>query len=275
MRLNRRARVLRTAAVATGTSAALLLPAAAAFAAEAPAAEAPAGPAAVASDQDTTTPAASDQDGTAPAPGDQDGTAPDAGDQSVFWRNVDLADGSLAKVYQDGPGRFTAYVYGGGQLIGTLESADGKPAYGENNGLHIVLRPDGTVGSWLDTVPAPRPTPKPVPTPKPAPEPKPAPHHRAEALPRTKLADGTVATFAKHVKNGPRVQVSAVNGKRLATVDARHLTAQHRGWTYKLVPQPGKHQYRLVVVDTPKQGGNSWVYDLNGRLVAKYHAQKR
>ncbi|GAA3066558.1 hypothetical protein GCM10017562_36090 [Streptomyces roseofulvus] len=250
MRLNRRARVLRTAAVATGTSAALLLPAAAAFAAEGPA-----GPAAVASDQDGSTPAASDQ--------------------AVFWRNVDLADGALAKVYQEGQGRFSADVYGGGRLIGTLVSADGKPAYGEHNGLHVVLRPDGTVGSWLDRAPNPKPAPEP--TPKPAPEPKPAPvpHGKTTTPPRTTLADGTVATFARHVKDGPRVQVAAVDGTRLATVDARHLTAQHRGWTYKLVPQPGKHQFRFVVVDTPKQGGDSWVYDLSGRLVAAYHAQRR
>ncbi|MFE6227178.1 hypothetical protein [Streptomyces sp. NPDC057854] len=215
MRLNRRARVLRTAAVAAGTSAALLLPAAAAFA----------------SDQ-----AVSDQ---APA------------GQAVFWRNVDLADGSLAKVYQDGPGRFSADVYGGGQLLGTLRSTDGKPAYGENNGLHIVLRPDGTVRSWLDRVPAPQPDPKPA---------------------QVALPGGTVATFAKNVKDGPRVQVAAVNGKRLATVDAQHLTVRHHGWTYKLAVQPGKHPYRFVVIDAPKQGGDSWVYDLNGRLVATYHA---
>ncbi|MEU3604124.1 hypothetical protein AB0E83_01445 [Streptomyces sp. NPDC035033] len=225
MRLNRRARVLRTAAVATGTSAALLLPAAAAFATEDPAG--PADPAAAASDR------------------------------SVLWRNVDLADGSLAKVYRDGPGRFSADVYGGGQLLGTLSSTDGKPAYGENNGLHLVLRPDGTVSSWLDRVPAP--------------EPKPVPHREPEA----KLADGTVATFAKNVKDGPRVRIAALDGERLATVDAKHLTVRHHGWTYKLAAQPGEHQYRFVVIGAPKQGGDSWVYDLNGRLVAQYHAQKR
>ena len=33
--------------------------------------------------------------------------------------------------------------------------------------------------------------------------------------------------------------------------------------------------FRFVVVDTPKRGGDSWVHDLSGRLVAAYHAQQR
>ncbi|MFE4311481.1 hypothetical protein [Streptomyces sp. NPDC056891] len=107
MRVTRRS--ARTAAVATGAVAALLLPAAGAFAADGP-----------------------DQ---GPDP------APTSGDQSVLWRNVDLADGSLAKVHQDGPGRFSAEIYAGGSLIDTLTSTDGQPAYGQNNGLHVVLQP--------------------------------------------------------------------------------------------------------------------------------------
>ncbi|MFL9678992.1 hypothetical protein [Streptomyces sp. KL110A] len=241
MLLNRRTRVLRTAAVATGTSVALLLPAAAAFADD-----------------------ASGDPGAA------------VRDQVSGWP---LADGSTAQVRQTGEGSYRADVVGrDGVLIGSLTSTGGQPAYGENNGLHIVLQPDGTVSSWREDVPAPVPTPKPQPKPDPAPKPapkprpKPAPHHLNA---RIKLPDGNVAIFAKNVKDGPRVQVSRTNDQRIATVDARHLTAQHRGWTYKLAVQPGKHQYRFVVVDTPKQGGDSWVYDLNGRLVAKYHAQKR
>ncbi|WP_030747609.1 hypothetical protein [Streptomyces griseus] len=31
----------------------------------------------------------------------------------------------------------------------------------------------------------------------------------------------------------------------------------------------------VFVVDTPKQGGDSWVHDLNGGLVAEHHARKR
>ncbi|MER5735543.1 hypothetical protein ABT117_07695 [Streptomyces sp. NPDC002262] len=235
MLLHRRARVLRTAAVAAGTSVALLLPAVAAFA----------------------------DDGAGSA-------EPRAAvrDRGSDWP---LADGSTAWVRQTGEDAYTADVVGrDGFLIGSLTSTGGRPGYGENNGLHIVLQPDGTVSSWKEDVPAPVPTPKPAPTPKP--QPKPAPHHRNAQV---KLPDGTVATFAERAGNGPRVQVSLAGGKRLATVDARHLTARHRGWTYKLAVQPGQHAYRFVVVGTPKQGGDSWVYDLNGRLVAKYHAQKR
>ncbi|MFJ8131458.1 hypothetical protein [Streptomyces hydrogenans] len=239
MLLNRRTRVLRTAAVATGTSVALLLPAAAAFADDAP----------------------------RPVTGqDQDQG------QVSGWP---LADGSTAQVRQTGEGSYSADIVGrDGVLIGSLTSTGGRPGYGENNGLHIVLQPDGTVSSWKEDVPAPVPTPEPAPkpVPQPKPAPKPAPHHRSV---QAELPDGTVATFARHVKDGPRVQVSSPNGKRIATVDSRHLTAQHRGWTYGLAVQPGKHAYRFVVVDTPKQGGDSWVYDLNGKLVAEYHARKR
>ncbi|MEU9856965.1 hypothetical protein [Streptomyces sp. NPDC047974] len=248
MLLNRRTRVLRTAAVATGTSVALLLPAAAAFA----------------------------DDGGAP----QDRRAA-ARDQVSDWP---LADGSTAWVRQTGGGSYSADIVGrDGVPIGSLTSTGGQPAYGENNGLHIVLQPDGTVSSWTEDVPAPVPTPKPQPKPQPKPRTKPQPKPRPKPQPQPaphrlnaqiKLPDGTVATFARHTGNGPRVQVSLTNDKRIATVDARHPTARHRGWTYELAVQPGRHAYRFVVVDTPKQGGNSWVYDLDGKLVAKYRAQK-
>ncbi|MEU2548169.1 hypothetical protein ABZ618_22475 [Streptomyces roseolus] len=231
MLLHRRTRALRTAAVAAGTSVALLLPAAAAFADDAP----------------------------RPVAGQEQA------DRGSSWP---LADGSTARVRQTGEGSYRADVVGrDGVLIGTLTSTGGRPAYGENNGLHLVLRPDGSVSSWREDVPAPVPTPKP----RPEPAPKPAPR----ALPTAGLADGTVATFARHAENGPRVQVSLGHGERVATVDPGHPAVRHHGWTYELAVQPGKHPYRFVVVDAPKQGGNSWVYDLDGKLVAEYHARKR
>ncbi|CAM5570032.1 hypothetical protein [Streptomyces tanashiensis] len=172
MRVTRRS--VRTAAVATGAAAALLLPAAgAAFAAE------------------------------APAPGE---TAATAGDQSVFWRNVDLADGSLAKVYQDGPGRFSADVYAGGSLIDTLVSEGGKAAYGENNGLHVVLRPDGTVSSWPDKAPAPKPAPTKV----------------------VKLPDGHIATFFAGKDGRPYVTLSVPGGTSWTYDFHGTLVSQHR-----------------------------------------------
>ncbi|MEU7698126.1 hypothetical protein [Streptomyces sp. NPDC039028] len=246
MRVTRRS--ARTAAVATGAVAALLLPAAGAFAADAP-----------------------DQ-GPDPAP------TPVSSDQSVLWRNVDLADGSLAKVYQDGPGRFSA----GGSLIDTLVSTDGRPAYGQHNGLHVVLRPDGTVRSWTETAPkpdpkpTPRPDPKPTPKPDPKPVPKPKPDQRKNTvrLPDAKvtLPDGNVARFFTSTSH-PRVELSQKNGRSLGSLDLTHPTAAHHGWTYKLV-DAGKHHYKLAAIDTPRQGAGSWVYDFQGRLVGKYVAQR-
>ncbi|CAM5466108.1 hypothetical protein [Streptomyces narbonensis] len=225
MRVTRRS--ARTAAVATGAVAALLLPAAAAFAADGPA-------------QDP---------------------APAGSDQSVLWRNVDLADGSLAKVYQDGPGRFSAEIYANGSLVDTLTSTDGKPAYGENNGLHVVLRPDGTVSSWLDSTPTPKPDRKPTP--------EPAPH---QASAKVTLPDGNIARFFPG-KTWPRVEITRSNGHAVGTLDLKHSASGHHGWTYKLV-DAGKHRYELAAIDTPKQGANSWVYDFQGKLIEKYTAQK-
>ncbi|MFF9196643.1 hypothetical protein ACF09L_15685 [Streptomyces sp. NPDC014779] len=257
MRFTRR--TLRTAAVATGTIAALTLPAAAAFADDQPA-PAP-------------SPDSRSQDqGEGQSQGQDQGQG--QGDQGpvvgrVFVQAYRLADGSVARVYLTTPTDYQAEIWAGGTLLDTLTTS-GQPAYGQNNGLHVVLQPDGTVSSWTDQVPTPKPDPKPTPDPKPAAKPKPKP----AALPKATLADGTVATFGKAAKNGPRVEVSTVNGKRLATVDPRHLTVRHHGWTYELAVQPGKNHYRFVVIDTPRKGGNSWVYDLNGTLVAQYHAQK-
>ncbi|MEU3748092.1 MULTISPECIES: hypothetical protein [Streptomyces] len=258
MRVTRRS--ARTAAVATGAVAALLLPAAGAFAADGPDRD----PAPTGSE-------ASDRSGTS-------GTD-DASDQSVLWRNVDLADGSLAKVYQDGPGRFSAEIYANGSLIDTLVSTDGKPAYGQNNGLHVVLRPDGTVSSWLDGTPTPKPDPKPTPKPdpKPTPKPKPAPKPVPKPAPRqasakVTLPDGNIARFHPG-KDRPRVEITRSNGHAVGTLDLKHSASGHHGWTYKLV-DAGKHRYKLAAIDTPKQGASSWVYDFQGRLIEKYTAQK-
>ncbi|MFF5919255.1 hypothetical protein ACFY8C_12975 [Streptomyces flavochromogenes] len=238
MRVTRRS--ARTAAVATGAVAALLLPAAGAFAADGP-----------------------DQ---GPDP------APTSSDQSVLWRNVDLADGSLAKVYQDGPGRFSAEIYAGGSLIDTLTSTDGRPAYGQNNGLHVVLRPDGTVRSWVETAPRP----DPAPAPKPEPAPRPAPQQKKDTVrqadAKVTLPDGNVARFFKS-KTWPRVELTRKNGRSLGSLDLKHPTAAHHGWTYKLV-DAGRHTYKLAAIDTPRQGADSRVYDFQGKLVEKYVARK-
>ncbi|MFD3698397.1 hypothetical protein ACFWUZ_19975 [Streptomyces sp. NPDC058646] len=83
---------------------------------------------------------------------------PEPADKRVLVRVEQLADGSTARVYRLGADRYQADVYGGprpgGTKLGTLDTA-GRPAAGEDNGLHIVLNPDGSLLSWLDQAPAP------------------------------------------------------------------------------------------------------------------------
>ncbi|QEV19174.1 hypothetical protein [Streptomyces alboniger] len=72
---------------------------------------------------------------------------PDA--KRVYRTTVKLADGSLAKIYKLGPHHYQADVFAHGSKLDTLD-ANGKAAYGQNNGLHVVLNPDGTVRSWVE-----------------------------------------------------------------------------------------------------------------------------
>ncbi|MCX3062330.1 hypothetical protein [Streptomyces beihaiensis] len=67
----------------------------------------------------------------------------------VYVKAVRLADGSVAKVYKLGTHHYQADIYARGAKLDTLD-ADGRTAFGENNGLHVALKPDGTVTSWLD-----------------------------------------------------------------------------------------------------------------------------
>lgn len=252
MRIARR--TLRTAAIATGTVAALSLPAAAAFADDHPV---------PGNDRQVTQEKQDPQDGGNP----RDRQRPDEQKQvdppvkRAFVQSYRLADGSVAKVYSTGTGEYAAEIWSGGTLLDTLSSTGGLPAYGENNGLHIVLNPDGSVRSWTDQVPVPDPKPTPKPDPKPTPKPKPAPH---QANARITMPDGNVA---KLYKKGPRVEFP------FGSLSAQKPTAHHHGWTYEIVPQ-GRGAYRFVVVDTPQKGGNSWVYDFDGRLVASYQGEK-
>ncbi|MEU8955298.1 hypothetical protein AB0C93_13435 [Streptomyces sp. NPDC048518] len=89
-----------------------------------------------------------------------------------------LADGhGTAKVYKLSTNHFQADLFGRGAKLGTLD-ANGRAATGEDNGLHVVLSPDGQFRSWVDQVeddPTPAPVPDPEPTPDPDPEPTPDP----------------------------------------------------------------------------------------------------
>jgi hypothetical protein len=58
--------------------------------------------------------------------------------------------------------------FANGTKIDTLV-ADGRAAYGENNGLHIAPQPDGQPTCWADRTPTPDPTPQPDNTDQPEP----------------------------------------------------------------------------------------------------------
>lgn len=115
MRSSRRTTALRTAAVVTGAVAVLALPVGSAVA------ESPTAP--------PVTPPVKER---------------------VFLTTVTLADGSVATVYRVGDRHFEADVLAGGTGLDTLVSKGGKRAHGQNNGLHVVLRPNGTVTSWIE-----------------------------------------------------------------------------------------------------------------------------
>ncbi|MFF2787524.1 hypothetical protein ACFVT6_12260 [Streptomyces sp. NPDC058049] len=68
----------------------------------------------------------------------------------AYVTTVKLADGSVAKVYKIGGSHFEADILAGSSKLDTLVSKAGAASYGQNNGLHVVLRPNGTVTSWMD-----------------------------------------------------------------------------------------------------------------------------
>ncbi|NGO74702.1 hypothetical protein G6045_03220 [Streptomyces sp. YC504] len=103
-------------------------------------------------------------------------------------RNDTLADGSMARVYKLSANHWQAVVSSGpgAASIGTLD-ANGRAASGENNGLHVVLSPDGRLTSWVDNsgAPQPAPEPKPEPTPEPDPiDPQPVPDNDQQPKPQ-------------------------------------------------------------------------------------------
>ncbi|MER7730890.1 hypothetical protein ABTX80_08390 [Streptomyces erythrochromogenes] len=235
MRSTRRT-TLRTAAVVAGAATVLALPVGSAFA-DSPAVPEPKVLPGI--EQPPVRPSADTQH--RPAPGAR-----------AFVTAVKLADGSVAKVYRIGRSHFEADVFAGSVKLDTLVGRGGAASYGRSNGLHVVLHPNGTVTSWLDGAPKP----KPKPTPKPA----------VESSVRVALPDGRIAKLV----DGPRgkyVVVSTPNGNVLGTVDLKRPSAQNDGWTYELV-RDGK-RVKFVVIDG-KGGGNSWVYDFDGRLIERY-----
>ncbi|GAA3770736.1 hypothetical protein GCM10022403_002580 [Streptomyces coacervatus] len=83
----------------------------------------------------------------------------------VLVTSAPLADGtSTARIYKVTANHYEADIYADGTRFDTLV-ANGRAAYGQLNGLHVVLQPDGQLSSWVDR--APDPTATPTPTPKP------------------------------------------------------------------------------------------------------------
>ncbi|WP_445269086.1 hypothetical protein [Streptomyces sp. DSM 41634] len=239
MRSTRRT-TLRTAAVVTGLAAVLALPVGSAFA-DSPAVPEPEVLPGI--EQPSVDPSV--EPPVKPKPGVR-----------AYVTTVKLADGSVAKVYKIGDNHFEADIFAGPTKLDTLVSKGAASAYGQNNGLHVVLQPNGTVTSWVEGAPKP----------KPDVEKDVKPEVVKESSVRVTMPDGRIAKLVDGPK-GKRVEISTPNGRALGTIDLKRPGTQHDGWTYKLV-QDGK-RVKFVVIDG-KGGGNSWVYDFSGRLIEKY-----
>ncbi|MCX4527077.1 MULTISPECIES: hypothetical protein [unclassified Streptomyces] len=259
---------LRTAAVLTGAAAVLAVPVGAAFA------DSPAGPGAESeASPGVERPTAEPTDPTGPAvpettppvttppvttPAEPTPTTPTTPAKPTkptkpvraFVATVKLADGSVAKVYKIGDRHFEADILAGSTKLDTLVSRGGAAAYGQNNGLHVVLQPDGTVRSWMEGGEKPKPV-----------------EDRVTSV-RVTMPDGRIAKLIDG-PGGKRAVISTPNGNVLGTIDLKHPSVLNDGWTYKLV-QDGKRGVKFVVIDG-KSGGNSWVYDFgSGKLIEKY-----
>ncbi|MGV4925960.1 hypothetical protein K2224_17655 [Streptomyces sp. BHT-5-2] len=168
----RRRNLVRTSAISALAGSALLLPAAAAFAdSPAPAgSESPTAEQGKKQDGDRNQENGGQENGGQKKPG-QDESSQDKGSKGSeagqetdkgkkserkFVRAQNLAGGFTAKVYKLGQNHFQADMYAKapdtGKLItyDTLETSGGKPAYGQHNGAHFVLQPDGTMTSWVE-----------------------------------------------------------------------------------------------------------------------------
>ncbi|WP_053726458.1 DNA-directed RNA polymerase I subunit RPA34 [Streptomyces sp. WM6378] len=195
-----------------------------------------------------------------------------------FVKSVKLADGSVAKVYKLGQNHYEAEIWANGSKLDTLV-AKGASATGQNNGLYVVLNPDGTVTSWVDGGK------KDDKRDGKKDERKDERKDRAKKDERKKddkksdvissvkitMPDGRIAKLIK-TTNGPRVEISMPNGNFLGAIDLKDPSALNDGWTYKIV-NADKGVYKFVVIDG-KNGGDSWVYDFNGKLIEKYTVQK-
>ncbi|WP_328969384.1 hypothetical protein [Streptomyces sp. NBC_00239] len=289
MRVTRR--TARTAAVAAGALAVLAFPAGAAFADStgspapqaAPGADRPAQPDEQGNPDEQAKPdEQAEPDGTErdeqnkntdEQKKDESGRKDETGqkDKSTlrsFVTTVKLADGSVAKVYSFGDEHFEAEILAAGAKLDTLVSKGGEPAYGQHNGLHVVLQPNGTVTSWIEGGDKKDESGKDE---SKKPRPKQDENRRQASSVRITLPDGRIAKLVKGGSAGPRVEISMPNGSFLGAVDLKHPSTVNDGWTYKLV-MDGKVA-TFVVIDG-KHGGSSRVYAFDGRLIEKYDVQR-
>ncbi|MFD7033361.1 hypothetical protein ACFWAR_35570 [Streptomyces sp. NPDC059917] len=262
---------LRAAAVTAGAVAVLALPVGAAFA------DSPASPDAAVLpgvEQPVTDPTP-DKPVTDPTPDkpvtptpDKDGKPRPDGNVRAFVTTVKLADGSVAKVYKIGDRHFEADVFAGSTKLATLVSKDGKAAYGQHNGMHVALQPNGTVTSWIEGQDDKKEDKK---EDKKDDRKKDEKEVRKESSVRITMPDGRIAKLIDG-PNGKRVELFTANGNFLGSIDLKNPGEVNDGWTYKLVRDG--HRVKFVVIDG-KHGGSSWVYDFGGKLIEKYTAEQK
>ncbi|WP_030672730.1 hypothetical protein [Streptomyces rimosus] len=162
MTITRRRKLVRTTAVAAVAGSAMLLPAAAAFA-DSPQPTTAGSPGAEGRQQKDDRQKDDRQkndDKQNDEKRNDEKKNDDKGDQHKAERKLirtqNLSGGFLAKIYKLGPNHFQADMYakdpGTGKLVkmDTLETKGGKPASGQHNGAHFVLRSDGTLTSWVE-----------------------------------------------------------------------------------------------------------------------------
>lgn len=89
-----------------------------------------------------------------------------------------LADGTTAKVYKLSTNHYQADITGAGSL-----DANGRAAYGQNNGMHVALQPDGKLTSWMDKAGQSQPAPAPTPDDEVQPGPQPTPDDEVQPVP--------------------------------------------------------------------------------------------
>ncbi|MEV0528732.1 hypothetical protein AB0I66_35465 [Streptomyces sp. NPDC050439] len=90
-----------------------------------------------------------------------------------------LADGTTAKVYKLSTNHYQADIAGAGSL-----DANGRAAYGQNNGMHIALQPDGKLTSWMEKAGQDEPAPAPTPDDEVQPDPEPTPDDEVKPDPQ-------------------------------------------------------------------------------------------